>query len=540
MDAQDRLRHVINQRQGALRAAVPSDRHAAILTLTRARDRLTRPPAVGPIPDLLTGIRVDDLGGNRALQFCLEATTDTGTGDRTPANGLDGWAERFLDDCGRLVEAELVLGHCETGFMRIVADGDEKLDAWVATRRIPPGWRERTDIGWWAGSLATRHAPALRELASAVSHHAPGEPAHDSLYQRLAETHLATMAYQFGYPPDTVLDGCPVQVYRDVLTALIARALRIRGRGETSTHQSESALVDSLTEALAVDPAVIATALSAFTVDRETAAYHAAVPGVAAAPLVRVGPDQIIASIHGLTTQPLFFLAHEIRRRAAPAYHNAAYLREDVFRQDLYALFPDRRFVTSERRIELRRAGGDVRTDIDAVVFDRKTGTLGVFELKSHDPFARSAAEIARQRDSVLYANRQVAGVLDWLKRHGADDLLNRVDRRTARTFRVHRVVPFVLGRYLVHFGDGPEPDRRAAWATWPEVLRLLGDQPVRATDANPILSLSSRLVKQASLAPTAVGNAPREIVIGDARLVVHSSWAAFQAATFDRGEPRV
>jgi hypothetical protein len=34
----------------------------------------------------------------------------------------------------------------------------------------------------------------------------------------------------------------------------------------------------------------------------------------------------------------------------------------------------------------------DVRTDIDAVVFDRKSGTLGIFELKSQDPFARSSA----------------------------------------------------------------------------------------------------------------------------------------------------
>ena len=107
---------------------------------------------------------------------------------------------------------------------------------------------------------------------------------------------------------------------------------------------------------------------------------------------------------------------------------------------------------------------GDVRTDIDAVVFDRKTGTLGFFELKSQDPFARSTAELARQRDNVLYANRQISGVLAWLKRHGPDALLGRVDSRTAKTFRVQKVYPFVLGRYLAHFSDGPEPDRRAAW----------------------------------------------------------------------------
>jgi len=38
------------------------------------------------------------------------------------------------------------------------------------------------------------------------------------------------------------------------------------------------------------------------------------------------------------------------------------------------------------------------RTDVDALVFDRKTGTLGVFELKAQDPFARSVEERQRQR----------------------------------------------------------------------------------------------------------------------------------------------
>ncbi len=178
---------------------------------------------------------------------------------------------------------------------------------------------------------------------------------------------------------------------------------------------------------------------------------------------------------------------------------------------------------------------GDVRTDIDAVVFDRKTGTLGFFELKSQDPFARSTAELARQRDNVLYANRQISGVLAWLNRHGADALLDRVDTRTAKMFRVQKVYPFVLGRYLAHFSDGPEPDRRAAWGTWPQLLRLLDGQPFRATDANPLASLFTRLTNDVPLIRPPADDAPREIAIGAARLIVHPSYAAFQASAAAR-----
>ena len=161
------------------------------------------------------------------------------------------------------------------------------------------------------------------------------------------------MAYQLGYPPDTEIGGCTVQIYRDVLGQLIAWALQARDRGEVTAPQSEHSLVAALASALAVDPAVIGQAVAAFTLDRENAAYHAAVPGVAAAPLVRVDPSRLVWSVHGLTTEPLLFLSRELKRRAAQEYHNTAYLRETVFRHDLYALFQDKRFVTSAGRIEL-------------------------------------------------------------------------------------------------------------------------------------------------------------------------------------------
>jgi hypothetical protein len=186
--------------------------------------------------------------------------------------------------------------------------------------------------------------------------------------------------------------------------------------------------------------------------------------------------------------------------------------------------------VTSTSRIELRRDSGNIRTDIDAVVFDRKTGTLGFFELKSQDPFARSTAELTRQRENLLYANRQVSGVLAWLQRYGADELLKRVDSRTAKSFRAYKVFPFVLGRYLAHFIDGAEPDRRAAWGTWPQVLRLLDGQPFRATDANPLASLFNRLTKAAPLVRTPSDDPPHAIAIGDLRLTVHPSFSAYQA----------
>lgn len=515
MSVPERLRQTIDEQQRRLRASVPAGREAAILALIRTIDRRPATPAIEPLPDLITGRQIANLGANKALQLCLESAGDAATA--SSGEGLDGWAERFLDECGRIAEAGLVLSYCETGIMRIVDDRAGTFDAWIATKRAPTSWRERADFDWWAESLSSQFESEL--VASRSERQAAG-------------VYVKMMAHQLGYPAATVIDGCSVKTYLDVLGWLIARALAARERGEAQTLQSDRLLVSEIASSMRVDPATVARAVAAFTLDEENAAYHAAVPGVAAAPLVRIDADRLVWSLDGLTTQPLLFLTRELRRRAAEDYHNSSRHRETVFRQDLYRLFADKRFVTSPDRIELRRESGNVRTDIDAVVFDLKTGTLGVFELKSQDPFARSTAELMRQRDNLLYANRQVSSVLAWLQRYGANELLKRVDARTAKTFRAHKVYPFVLGRYLAHFNDGPEPDKRAAWGTWPHVLRLLDEQPALATVANPIASLFNRMSKDTPLVRVPEDDTQREISVGEMRLIVHSSYAEYRSTS--------
>jgi hypothetical protein len=225
----------------------------------------------------------------------------------------------------------------------------------------------------------------------------------------------------------------------------------------------------------------------------------------------------------------LIFLARELRRRHAQEYHNSARLREEVFRQDLYRLFGDRRFALSAGRVELKRSG-EARTDLDALVFDRKTGTLGVFELKAQDPFARSVEERQRQRDNFFHANRQVSAILEWVQRHGPDDLLARFDERAAKRFHVQKVHVFVLGRYLAHFTGGPEPDRRAAWGSWVQVLQAVEKGTFDPDHRNPLGALFARL-RDATPPSTPVDADRQTIAVGDLRLRMYPSFAAMRSA---------
>lgn len=528
MSVQHGLRQAIDQQQSRLRAAVPLDRQAAIFAILGTREQMAYTPDARPLPDLITGPPLADPGGNLALRLCLEATDDAHSAPMGSEGDVERWAEWFLLECGRVAQAELVVTHVETGFMRLVDAGEGEFAAWIATKRTPASWRERADIAWWASWLATGS-----EMPSVAPHAADPD---DARFRRLAAAQVRRMSYQLGYPADAPLGEITIQTYRDVLESLVARVLSAQERGASTGSWVERDLAAALGAELTLDPDVIGRVVTAFTLNRENAAWHAAVPGVAAAPLVRVAPDRLAWSAYGLTTEPFFFLARELRRRDAREYNTRAHPREDVFRRDLYALFTDPRFVTAPRPIALRREGGNLGADVDAVVFDRKTGALGLFELKSQDPYARSAAELARQQDNLLYANRQLSGVLTWLNRHGGDALLSRVDARIAKRFRVQKVLPFVLGRYLAPVGDGPEPDRRAAWGSWPQVLRLLDGQTVSAT-ANPLASLYARLRQDAPVIHLPADIPARVIALGRGRLTVFPSYAAYRTSAAENGQ---
>lgn len=459
MNSQDLLRTAITQATIDLATTIPTDRSAAMLALLRAIDRVPAPTLAARPPDPFTGMPIPGLGTSRALRIVLEASPSSSTPD------LDAWATDFLACCDDLARAELVLAHAETGFMRLLAVGPDHLEARIAQRATPLRWRERFDDVWWGDWLET-HEPV------------PAEPplAHASaLIERIGRRH--------DLPLEGNIAGIDLGLARRVLVELVLLA------AEPVTIMDRSLLVTNLTLAMSAPEPVVSNLLDILTLDAGNAAWHAAVPGISDPPLVRLPDDALALTRRGVWNDPIRFLTRELRRRDPAAYHSAAAAREDAFRADLYALFSHRRFVTSPGSIELRREKGTIRTDIDAAIFDRKSHTLALFELKAHEPFARSTAELVRTQENARAAGRQVANTLDWINRHGADEILNRIDRRSAKTFRVQKVQAFVLGRHLIE-GD----DRRAIWATWPQLLRVLDNTPVENLGSNPIMALAGRL----------------------------------------------
>ena len=516
----DRCRALLAACTAALRDTLPADHVSALLTLLS----LGEDDSFNAAPS-----ERNSSGWNLALRLCIEhnPNPEFSTGRPLPAT----WATTFLAECDRIARLAAALDEGTTGYRQFEQHGPRHFAAWRVGATPSTEERERADFDWWSAHLAHRSNPTVPLLPPEVSVDAP---AAEEAYRDFGRAYIARFACQHSYPPDAAIGGTTFARFADILALLIAWLCREHdrraapGEGNAPIVREETALAAALADALAADPAAIGEALRYLTLDAENAGYHSVAPSRAAPPLIRLPGGRIAWSSRGLLGTPYLFLMRELRRRHGQEYHNRAHLREGVFRGDLYRLFGDKRFVCSPARVELRLEG-KIRTDLDALIFDRKTGTLGIFELKAQDPFAGSPAERQYQRDNFFHANYQISTIARWLQRHGADEILARFDARAAKQFRVHKVHLFVLGRYLAHFSGGPAPDRRAAWGSWAEVLRQTGDTPFAAAARNPLSTLFARLHAPA---PRRAGPAANRdaIELDGLRLDLYPSFAAYKA----------
>ncbi len=497
-------------------------------------------------------------GLQKALSLCF-STQDSQAS--TSTDTLNMWANSTLQECSRLVEAERILSYCDTGFMSMQQGNDTNYSVWIASKRMSTEWRELEDLAAWTQFLQQTYASEmhalqierihiLQQLAAFVSQW-DGQACNlyatartiDGYYHRLGVLHAKKMVPYTTYPSAASIGGCTFAVYRDVLSTLLGLALKHLDacqivlnshlphtlQSYVTMRHNDTLLIKTLAATLALDSATVRLALDAYTLDAENISYHSSVAEVPAAPLIRLDEQHRVVLLSGLFTQPLFFLTRELKRKYSYEYHTASQLREEIFRQDVYTLFADKRFSRSVGHVELRGVKGTLTTDVDALIFDRKTGALALFELKSQDPFAYSQQERMRQRDYFYAASKQVIASSEWIKRNGANALLERLDSTRIKRFKAQKVYIFVVGRYLAHFFDGPPFDVRAAWGTWSQVLCLVHGKAFGAVDANPIQSLYNKLVKDTPLALPASLHLEQEVVIGQTRIRVYPSFEAFK-----------
>src|SRR2546423_7702504 len=455
LSKQEQLCQLIDEQQERIRQTFPAHRGSAVVALTRARDWhcLKLQDTFDAATKTATAHNSYTSGWHKALQFCFgNVAASPYVSPLVTDSTLDAWADQVLLECDRLTAGEQVLAHCETGFMRIQQGGQKDFSVWIASKKMPTEWREREDLEWWTNALAKTYEREMQEVAGekvSIQQQLDAFASQwqadvtvyrtkqeiDDYYIRLGMLRVKSMACHFLYPAQTLIGGCTVELYGNVLAVLIGWALKHLDlcrafvvqhpscplRALLAPPHAAAALIEALSETLGVDSAAIRRVVDAYSLSHENVSYHCSVAGTPAPPLLRLDEQHLVWSLTGLLSEPFLFLTRELKRRHVYEYHTVSHLHEEVFRRDHYHLFSDKRFVRNADSVEISQVLGDLTTDVDALIFDRKTGVLALFELKSQDLFAYSRQERRRQRDYFYNAGKQVLAWGQWLDRSGAN-----------------------------------------------------------------------------------------------------------------------
>lgn len=191
---------------------------------------------------------------------------------------------------------------------------------------------------------------------------------------------------------------------------------------------------------------------------------------------IDVGGDWFMIPVFGGLLNPVCGLVRTLRLVYRRDWDIAVGGREKDFREDLHVQFPAGRFDVPAKGFVIRRADGSQLTDVDAVIIDNQTGAVGIVQLKWPDAFGLSPRERESRRRNLLEANEWVERVANWIGGRSSGQVCAALGIKgiNANT----RPYLMVLSRYATRFTNNDRFDSRAAWLSWPELVRLRATEP--------------------------------------------------------------
>ena len=554
MRPSDILTTIIREEEERILATFPGERRWGLLELVRAIDNYL--VYVLGLDKKKRDEEIDserwDLyrhGQNKAISLFVDQSSILPSPSLTRSTPVhQQWADSVIGSCGRLGICEMILTLHRYGLVELSVPSPRTIHATVSQHELGVEPFEADEIRIF-GDLATEIDQHIRDQALAIR---PGiialmkplvAPWQDHFIQY--DTNLEIDSYyhsqghlwaraqyepgQDAFPPQATFGDLPFELYREAVVHVISWTLKhIAFSGlllSTHTHldrrnvltitKDEAQLQSDLSAALGVNKAEARQVLDTLRVMPENLHAHTSEPAVDIAPFLNVNSSGVVHSIAGTLGSPFDFMLAELNRRYPNDWDTAVNEREEVFRKELYDLFPTQRFRKAEKPLKLRYEGA-VATDIDAAVFDASTGTLGLFELKWQDPFGASMRKRnSKMKNFLTETNRWVSTVSSILN-HSPTVLDKRFGEGSVRIHDTKRILLFVVGRHFSHFSGGVYRDSRAAWGSWPQMLRLFKETQ---GGSDPIAWLHKMLQEQSPSLRTPIAVEEYEMQIGGHRI---------------------
>lgn len=190
--------------------------------------------------------------------------------------------------------------------------------------------------------------------------------------------------------------------------------------------------------------------------------------------LFDLGNGLILRPVSCLTRNPFTAARTQHQWLDPRTEHAVAAHREDWMRQHLYAMFGGKRYIRFPGNLKLRR-GGSVLTDIDAVIYDRLTGDVGLFQLKWQDYSTNDVRQLRSKATNLAAELMDWSGkVKSWIEENGISALDNSLRLKQKRGEAARSVLLFAISRSSVRtHGYGVRTDALdLAMSVWPQFVR--------------------------------------------------------------------
>jgi len=190
--------------------------------------------------------------------------------------------------------------------------------------------------------------------------------------------------------------------------------------------------------------------------------------------LFDLGNGFILRPVSCLTRNPFTAVKTQHQWLDSRTEHAVAADREDWMRSHLYAMFSGRRYSCFPGNLKLRHAGTTL-TDIDAIVYDRLTGDVGLFQLKWQDYSTNDIRQLRSKAANLAAELFDWSGkVRSWIQEYGVSALDKSLRLKKKRRETVRNVFLFAISKAAVRtqgYGvvvDAPD----LAMAVWPQFAR--------------------------------------------------------------------
>ena len=458
------------------------------------------------------------------------------------------WADAVIHSCGRLGICEMILNLHRYSLVELSMPSPKAIHATVGLQEVGVEALEANELCIFPEiaaeidqqirdqNMAIR--PSILELMSPLvspwQEHFIQYDTHpdiDSYFRSQgllwARSHYG--AGQDAFPPNATFGDLPFLLYKEAVvevigwvlkhiafsSLLLSRHTHLDMRNLLTVTTGENQLHGYLSAAFDITEIEARQVLDTLKLTPENIQAHTSEPAVGIAPFLNINSTTVVFSIAGTLISSFDFMLAELSRRYRRDWDHAVNGREEHFRRELYDLFPTRRFVKVEKPLKLKNEG-IVATDIDAAVFDTTTGTLGLFQLKWQDPFGTSMKKRNSKMMNFLEETNQWVSKVSSILLENPKALDHLFGERAVRIHDTKRIQLFVIGRHFSHFSGGACRDSRAAWGTWPQVLRLFKESHM---GSDPLTWLHEMLQEQSPSLRTPITVEAYEMQVGEYRI---------------------